>query len=258
MLSHGSGSAESYRRHHRLKYFLLAAGVVLGLQMLCLEFRVPSIRPELYAENAVDLKVTRTWRYGYVQLWHGAVIVKTRNTDHTAKDIWEPQSFKSEGAVYSVMQREFQDLPWKAACEAALYLVILAYIFFGWDRLKRTPLARRRSRGRLLLTTVFAWTLLWMIAGLPLLIWGYGTPLFTNCVGPGALSSSGVFLGAAPPYSSTVSYHFLLAALAPLFLMLLAPIFFVLNWLPGITEGQVLWLGGLLFSLSIGLTRAMF
>jgi hypothetical protein len=251
-----SGSPRPDRRRRRLKHFLLAAGAVLALQVLCLELRIPAVKPESFAERAVELKVTRKWHYGYMQLWHGAVLVKAPNTDILANPVGEMQPVEWEGEVYGVMQRQLEALPRKAALEAALYLGILAYVFFGWGRLKGAFLARRRRRERLLLATVLNWTLLWVIAGLPLLVWGYGTPLFTNCVGPGALSSSGIFLGWAPAYSSTISYHYLLAALAPFCLVLLTPISFAWVWLPGITEGQVLWLGGLFFFVSLGLACA--
>jgi hypothetical protein len=253
----GPDSSMPHRRHHRMKYFILAAAIVLALQILCLEIRTPAVTPEFFNKRAMELKVTRNWRYGFVQLWHGAVLLKTRN--HEPQTVPAAQTFP-EGPgweVAAVMRRELEALPVKAALEACLYISLLAYVFFGWGRLKEALLAKAGSRGRLLLAHVLGWTTLWLIAGLPLLVWGYGTPLFTNCVGPGALSSSGLYLGRAPAYSSTVSYYFLLAVLAPVFLMLLAPISFALTWLPGLTEGQVLWLGGLLFFLSIGLVGAL-
>ena len=307
MLNPGPTSPISGRRR-RVTYFILAAGAVMALQALCLEFHIPAVKPDFFAGDAVEIKLTPTWRYGYVQLWHGAVLVKARNLDQPATCGRLAPTVGPEPGIAAIMRRDLDALPGKAALEACLYLALLAYVFFGWGWLKRRLLAQGRTRGRLVMAHVLGWLGLWLIAGAPLLLWGYGTPLFTNCMGPGALSSSGMYLGRVPPYSSTVSYHFLLAILAPLCLLplipisfalawlpkitagqvlwlrslpsflsasstvpyhylltalapvgliLLAPICFALAWLPKITEGQVLWLGGLLFFLSFGLMRAL-
>lgn len=253
----GPVSPTSTKRHRRLLYLILVAGAVLALQALCLELRVPAVKPAFFEERAVELKIARKWRYGFVQLWHGAVLVKARNRDLKTDQDWEIQIQESDQDVTAIMGRELAALPAKAALEACLYVSLLAYVFFGWGGLKRVVLAKGRTRGRLLVANVLGWLMLWLIAGAPLLLWGYGTPLFTNCVGPGALSCSSFSLGRAPAYSSTVSYHVLLVALAPFCLILLAPMSFALAWLPGLTEGQILWLGGLLFCMSIGLARVL-
>jgi hypothetical protein len=257
MLIPGSGSPRSEPGHCRVLYFILAAGAVLVVQWLCLELRIPAIKPESFAARAVELKVTRPWRYGYVQLWHGAVLVKARNRAIPAGPGWEPQVVGSGGEVYGLMQRELQALPRKAGLEAGLYLGLLGYVFFGWGRLQQVVLARRRSRGRVLMAAGLGWTLLWIIAGLPLLLWGYGTPLFTNCVGPGALSCSGVFLGRAPAYGLTVSYHLLLTVVVPWFLALAWPIFWIASHFPRISEGLVVWLAGWQFFLAWGFFRGL-
>ena len=256
MLTPGPTSLISGRRR-RVAYFILAASAVMALQALCLEFHIPAVKPDFFAGEAVEIKLTPKWRYGYVQLWHGAVLVKARNHDQPTTSGRLTPTVGPEPGIGAIMRRDLDALPGKAALEACLYLALLAYVFFGWGWLKRSLLARGRKRGRLLMAHVLGWLGLWLIASTPLLLWGYGTPLFTNCVGPGALSSSGMYLGRVPAYSSTVSYHFLLAALAPACLLPLIPISLALDWLPKITEGQVLWLGGLLFSLSLGLIRAL-
>ena len=229
----------------RFIYFIVTAGAVLALQAFFLELRVPAIPPVSFAEEAVELKVTPKWRYGYVQLWHGAVLVKARNLDQPATYGRLAPTAGPEPGIAAIMRRDLDALPGKAALEACLYLALLAYVFFGWGWLKRGLLAQGRTRGRLLMAHVSGWLGFWLIAGAPLLLWGYGTPLFTNCMGPGALSSSGIYLGRVPAYSSTVSYHFLLAALAPACLIPLIPISLALAWLPKFTEGQVLWLRSL-------------
>ena len=241
-------------RPRRVTYFILAASAVMVLQAFCLDLRVPDVKPDFFVREAVEIKLTPKWRYGYVQLWHGAVLVKARNLDHpTTCGRLAPTVLPMPG-IAAIMRRDLDALPGKAALEACLYLALLAYVFFGWGWLKRGLLAQGRKRGRLLMAHVLGWLGLWLIAGAPLLLWGYGTPLFTNCMGPGALSSSGMYLGRVPPYSSTVSYHFLLAALAPLCLIPLIPISFALAWLAKITEGQVLWLRSLLSFLSTSST----
>jgi len=252
----GPASPMSEKRR-RVKYFILAASAVMAVQALCLELRIPAVKPDFFDREAVEIKLTPKWRYGYVQLWHGAVLVKARNHDQPTTCGRLAPTVVPEPGIAAIMRRDLEALPGKAALEACLYLALLAYVFFGWGWLKRALLAKDRTRERLLMAHVLGWLGLWLIAGAPLLLWGYGTPLLTNCVGPGALSTSGIYLGRVPAYSSTVSYHYLLAALAPLCLILLAPISFALVWLPGITEGQVLWLGGLLLFLSIGLMRAL-
>jgi hypothetical protein len=257
MLTPGLDSPTSEKRSRRVKGFILAAGAVMAVQALCLELRIPAVKPEFFDREAVEIKLTPKWRYGYVKLWHGAVLVKARNRDIEAEEIWKIPPEGPELDVAAAMHQELAAFPIKAVLEVFLYVSLLAYVFFGWGWLKQALLAKGHSRGRLLMAHVLGWLGLWLIAGAPLLLWGYGTPLFTNCVGPGALSASGIYLGQAPAYSFTVSYHYLLAALAPVCLIFLAPISFALVWLPGITEGQVLWLGGLLFFLSIGLMRAL-
>lgn len=238
----------------RFIYFIVTVGAVLVLQAFFLELRVPAIPPVSFAEEAVELKVTPEWRYGYLQFWHGAVLVKARNLDQPTTYGRLAPTVGLEPGIAAIMRRDLDALPGKAALEACLYLALLAYVFLGWGWLKRALLAQGRSRGRLLIAHVLGWLGLWLIAGAPLLLWGYGTPLFANCMGPGALSSSGMYLGRVPPYISTVSYHFLVAALTPACLIPLIPISLALAWLPKITEGQVLWLRSLLSFLSTSST----
>jgi hypothetical protein len=236
----------------RFLYFLLALGAVVGLQAFCLEWRIPAVSPASFAESAEELKVTPKWRYGYVCLWHGAVLVKTRNRPAPAKSA--PRDAYFDADTHQIMQRQLATLPRKAAWEIALYAGILWYLFWGWPWLTRALLAAPCTRGRLLLAGVLGWTGLWLVTALPLPLWGYGTPLVTNCLGPGALSASGLPLGAAPAYSSTVSYHGLLTCLAPWMLLGLEPLFLVMPWLPHLSEGLVLWLGGLVTSVTFGFT----
>ena len=235
---------------------VLVVAAMAGMQALFFHLHIPEVEPSSYLSEAVDLKITPQWRYGYVQLWHGAVLVKAPNGEVLKSSSPENTPEAADDIISAIMRRELEALPVKAVLETCLYLAILAYVFFGWGWLNRILLAKKHHRGRLLMVQVLGWLVLWLIASAPLLLWGYGTPLFTNCLGPGALSSSGIYLGRAPAYSSTISYRYLLTAMAPLCLTLLAPISFAAPWLPGITEGQVLWLGGLLFFLGLGLMRA--
>ena len=96
------------------------------------------------------------------------------------------------------------------------------------------------------------------VAALPLLLWGYGTPLFSNCLGPGALSSSGIFLGAGPAFSSTVSYRGLLMVVAPFLLLGAELACRVASFFPQITEGVVLWLSGLIAFATLGLSLGLY
>lgn len=255
------GNRLSSRRHLRLPFFFLATGAMLAIQALCLESRIPAVKPEFFKESVVELKVTPKWRYGYIQLWHGSVLVKARNREpETLQDGFQAEPIPTgwpDREMAAIMRRELEALPGKAAQEAGLYSGLLWYIFFGWGRLERVFIARGRTRGRLLTARVSGWVILWLIAGMPLLLWGYGTPVFTNCVGPGALSASGISLGQAPGYSSTVSYKLMIGALAPFFLILLAAITPASLWFPNLTEGQFLWLGGLLFFIMVGLARTL-
>lgn len=242
-------------RNRRFRYFVLAMAGAVGLQVLFFHLRIPEVKPKYFAHEAVELKITPTWRYGYVQLWHGAVLVKARNGPALKGSSCWIQPYEADPEISALMRRELNSLPTKAGLEAALYLVIIGYVFYVWDWLKLALLTERPTRIRVLGAEILGWTVLWLIMALPLLLWGYGTPLYTNCLGPGALSCTKIFLGAAPAYSLTVSYHFLLAIVAPWFLVLAWPVFWIAAHFPRISEGLVVWLAGLQFLGLVGLAR---
>lgn len=245
-------------RSRRFKYFVLAMAGAVGLQGLFFHLHIPEVKPEYFALEAVKLKITPKWRYGYVQLWHGAGLVKTRNGSGLKGSSGWIQPDEADAKISAIMRRELKSLPTKAGLEAALYLVIIGYVFYVWDWLKLALLTERPTRKRLLGAEILGWTLLWLIMALPLPLWGYGTPLFTNCLGPGALSSSGIFLGAAPAFSSTVSYHCLLVGLAPFLLPAAGLAIWVASFFSPITEGLVLWLAGLIVFGTLGLSLGLY
>ena len=245
-------------RSRRFKYFVLAVVVVVGLQALIFHLWIPEVKSAYFAHNAVELKITPRWRYGYVRSWHGAVLVKARNGPGLKGLSRKSQPYVPDAETFAIMQRQLKRLPTKAGLEAALYLVIIAYVFYVWGWLKLGLLTERPTRIRVLGAEILGWTVLWLIIALPLLLWGYGTPLFSNCLGPGALSSSGIFLGAGPAFSSTVSYRGLLMVVAPFLLLGAELACRVASFFPQITEGVVLWLSGLIAFATLGLSLGLY
>ena len=238
--------------------FCATAAAVVALQWLAFSFRIAEIEPEIYFRRAIELEVSADWRYGYVTSWHGAVLVKTPNR---AQEVPEPPvdpEDEPDPEIEQIMYQELKALNRKAVLELGLYLGSLLYAFFGMARLRYILLGQDPGRWRVLISEILFWLGLWYILAMPLALWGYGTPLFTNCVGPGALSCTSLDYGTTPAlYSITVTYGpaICAAALPPLLLAeILVSLF---HYFPGTSEGMVVWMAGLLFFGGFGFLRGL-
>lgn len=192
-----------------------------------------------YAENAVDLKVTKDMRYGFVWSYHGSFLVKTENTirlratdqkdkktppipqgeddeatDHESgmlnpntgtQHLDDDQMFK----VPTQMREELELVPAKTALETCLYLTVFSLIFRGpsWLVNRRRFFPMRSSSWRNFWAATVSGTVCFWIMSLPFIIFHYGHPLFSTWIGPGAMSYS---VGSVPSSygpGMTISYR---------------------------------------------------
>jgi hypothetical protein len=95
----------------------------------------------------------------------------------------------------------------KAALEGALYLLLLLHGFFVAPRIVARIRARTRRGLWPAAGMAFLWALGWTMLAAPLLLRGYGEPIYPTWVGPGALSYSGSYI-CSPSFGDgmTVSY----------------------------------------------------
>lgn len=239
--------------------FCAAAAAIVALQWLAFSFQILEIHPETYATYAVELEAGANWRYGYVTSWHGAILVKTPNLGRGGPESPVDPEYEPDREIEQIMRRELEALPRKALLELLLYLACLAYACFGMGPMRRTLQGANPGRLRGAAAEALVWVSLWYILAMPLILWGYGTPLFTNCLGPGALSWSGPWYGPTPaPYTFTVTYRYLMVGLTwgPSMRFCLAGVsLFIAKLIPEASEGMTVWLSGLLFSSILGTIR---
>ena len=160
----------------------VAIALVLGVEYLIASVSI--IDGHAFNDGAVEMERTRTWRYGYLWQYHGAVLVKTRLV--TGAPPIRP--IRANDDIAPIMARELYLLPRKAAFEVGFYGSLWALWSGGLSPLRRrfsgtgsTPRRRSVAVGLsigIMVTAFFA----------PLLIAGYGEPLFSKWHGPGALS----------------------------------------------------------------------
>jgi len=205
----------------KILFFMLGPICILGFQYMSWNEKVIEIPVADYAKMAVDLKVTERVRYGFCLSYHGAFLVKTVNTEElnsaiadkekdlpkreekdkeqeeNYEDAWdsisEPNRTEGEedAGVRRAMRHELDLVPIKTMMETALYLGTFFFFFWGPSRLIKlrflsscSPFWRDFWAGSIAGMIGF-----WMMA-LPLIVLDYGPPLFSNWVGPGALSYS--------------------------------------------------------------------
>jgi hypothetical protein len=63
----------------RRTLFIYALAFVALMELGCVWEKVCYIEPEVFAREAVELKVTSRWRYGYAMTFHGVRLVRTPN-----------------------------------------------------------------------------------------------------------------------------------------------------------------------------------
>jgi hypothetical protein len=199
----------------RAAIFGASAVAVLTVHVAFARSKIPEASADLYERAGVGLQLKGPWLYGYVAGMHGAYLVKVPrppSAPKTARRSGRPE-------ITAIMARELDLVPAKVAGEAALYIAMLAYLFFG-TRVVRRALERFGSSRMARWIRFFGpGAILFVIVAAPLLVFGYGYGGFTNLAGPGAMSYSG-------PYydwtlwrylsGNTISYRaFISLALAP-------------------------------------------
>jgi uncharacterized membrane protein (DUF485 family) len=197
---HARAIRKKFRR--RLKIFIVLSLLIMTVQAFFMFLKVYEIPPEVYSEIARDLQATHGWRYGYVQRWHGAVLVKTANQAEAI-----PAGERIEDAdITQAMARELELVPWKFAGELIFYLGLLAFVLFvpGWLAHRLSASGRLR---RIIPMYMALWAAAWIVFLLPWLAVDYGASMFTTWEGPGALSYSGPYPRTTATPAETVSYR---------------------------------------------------
>ena len=225
--------------------------VILTMALLsvhgCLTvFKIPHLEPDLYVVAATDLSVTDDWRYGFVRLRHGAILVKTSARGLSGTVLRKALSEE----VHDEMALALQLFPIKAILEADFYffwvylcvrvLPSIASLLVGGGGWRR-PL-------RYALVAAFSM----FIAVQPLLRLGYGGSFFTNLEGPGAISYTHLDPQMTFIQGGTISYRIFLEALAVMPARL-ALATHVDKFLPPMKRGTFLVWGGSLFYGVVGL-----
>jgi hypothetical protein len=169
----------------RLRASIVALAVILTAHFWLLTRK---IHPVQTAEYAVDLRVTPQRRYGFMAGFHGAILVKAPNSGLGPVR----KGFPSPG-LEPVMLRELRSIPWKAALEAAFYLVLIGYLFLVAGRLRALWPGQKRGRLAGIAGSLLPGAIFFVLAASPLLLGGYGYGGFSNLAGPGAISASGPY-----------------------------------------------------------------
>lgn len=164
---------------------------------------IPTIDAAQFDRWAVELERSATWRYGYAQEYHGAVLVKAAlSADAT------PLVPPTGDRLAALMARELRTAPWKAGMELAFYAGLF---LLGRHALPRLPLFRAAAQHRVRWSLGAALSVVAFVtaAMAPYLALGYGEPLFSTYRGAGALSYSGL-VPITAPVTPAVSYGLLL------------------------------------------------
>jgi hypothetical protein len=228
--------------------------LVLWLQSGFVASKILVLDPAQYAELATDLQVNARWRYGYVKQHHGAILVQTENTAQSlAWPVDRDANDTVEQRTRSIMFRELQWCPIKAELENLLYIVLLAWAFYGKPLITSRLTAGTLGRRGEFYAHALSWAVGWSIACFPLLVADYGAPLYSTWNGPGALSSSGPSLGAYFGNGMTVSYRYFIQLVA-FFPSILASALNGCVRIPSVLASKLLsYLSGVLFYSASGM-----
>ena len=231
----------------RWTLFATALVLMLLMQGICLRDKVLRVDAGEYASEATELRVSLHWRYGYIKTLHGARLVRTPNVSppvspsHPASHLWV------------AMNNELRLVPLKAAGETALYLLLLIYGFFAAPWMATGAPAQTGGRISNAVYVGLLWSAGWTILAVPVLIWGYGEPIYSTWSGPGALSSSGPYmcsLSSGP--GLTVSYRIVFEVGAPCIVARMVESSGLAEHLPEMRVAVYLWLLGYLSYWTMG------
>jgi len=179
--------------------------------VLCAEWlvaSVPSVDGSTFDERVTELERTRTWRYGYLLQYHGAVPVKTRLVEGAPP----LAPIDADDEIAPIMAQELRLAPWKAAFEIGFYASLWALWSGGLSRLRRRLSGPDSTRWRRSVALGLSWAAMITAVMAPFLIAGYGEPLFSTWRGPGALSYSSWFDSTGTAWGSSLTYRAVLEA----------------------------------------------
>lgn len=213
-----SEQGEQMRKRELLLPALIAVLAVATLQAYAWDRKITTVDEETYFDRAFDLRINGQDRVGYHIERHGAVFVHTTASGATGQRAPEREEIEP---VRAFMQAELDWLPWKAALEGVWYALVAVALTVSFMRAARLTPRRAAYRGALAVWKA------WCVFLLPLWL-GYGQPVFSNWIGPGALSWSGPYFYSEWTPGLTVSYRPLVEALALMPALALEP---VLSWL---------------------------
>lgn len=235
-------------RNKRIVLFCLCSFFILGFQCLVLSGKILEVEPAAYYNHAIALDVTPEYRYGYVWTSHGAFFVKTPNRETPTLENKEDFKIVYKG-LDAVMKRELGLIPLKAALEVCLYVSLLGYAFFGVHRLRMKFHIEEQSSFIQYFFSAATWMIFWSAAILPLCLFGYGEPLQSDVIGPGAVIGSPPLFSSSAGTPVTISYRTTMEFLTTPPLMLGTLFNFGLKHLPVVRNIFLynLWILGLLF-----------
>jgi hypothetical protein len=188
----------TYRKTLVLSLFL---GTIAVGQWAALRHSVLAV-PSTDFGKATYLRSLYGWRIGFLRGQHGAWLVRTPSATFPA-----PSSAGPLSPLEPEMAEILSSLPRKALLEGILYAAALlsgALLLPAASR--RVARTRLPALARHVIVGLFTVALGALILS-PYLFLGYGGCAFTNWVGPGALSYSGVYLRLSPHPGDTVSYR---------------------------------------------------
>jgi hypothetical protein len=196
----GDQRVETMSSEGRISRWTLVLLLLTAIQVFWLEQKISWVTPDDYTSRCHELYVTPLWRFGFWPGHHGASLVRT---DVGAT----PGSARGEfgGDLEAEMRAELLAAPGRSALELAFYLAVVVVLYMCCQ----VRLIRRAGAARWMLLPAAAAFLL----SLPLLVLGYGCTLYSNYVGPGALSSSGPYISMTFVAAETVSYRALVEAI---------------------------------------------
>lgn len=195
--------------------FLLCVCVILFVQWQFLSVKIVELPWPVYQQQAIDLQPSAGWSYGFVRGHHGARLVRARiaagSPPATFTDV---DRLQVDATLRSRMQHELDRVAAEATLEALLYVALLVLVFAPAAWILPRHYRDRDSVLCVSLQGAVKGAMLGTVALLPLALARYGEPLYTNWVGPGAVSYSGPYLGPSPGTGFTVSYRFFVEVFA--------------------------------------------
>lgn len=169
---------------------------------------MPHVDAWSFDRFAFELERSHTWRYGYILQHHGAVLVKTRVTPGAAPFL--PPN--PDDRLATAMTLELRGASVRAVLELLFYAALWGLARFVLPRTSWSRVQSVASRRPVEVHAAIRMAAFVTVAMAPYLLAGYGEPLFSNQMGPGALSSTGL-VPTTGAVLSAVSYGMLLEAL---------------------------------------------